>query len=125
MKRLKEGEEIIFIRLKVIPSTLNFFFHVFLDSMVRKNIKDCVLFSWASRLRFWTFDNTVLEVYLLDISEENNKSEPVSHREDLVRIILLWYRQPGSNLHTKEGESKGDVTLVKAFLQAFAIMNMF
>ncbi len=45
------------------------------------------LFSWASRLGFWTFDNTVSEMCVLEFTEENNKSEPVSHWENLVRII--------------------------------------
>ena len=49
---------------------------------------------------------------VLEFAEENNKSEPVSHREDLVRIILVWCGQQDSNLHAFAEEPKGDVTLV-------------
>lgn len=36
--------------------------------------------------------NTVLEIGFLEPPKENKESEPISHREDLVRIILFWCR---------------------------------
>ena len=52
---------------------------------------------------------------VLKFVKENNKSEPVSHREDLVRIILVWCGRQDSNLHAFAEEPKGDVTTVKVF----------
>ena len=42
-----------------------------------------------------------------------------------MRSRFSWCGRQDSNLHAFAEEPKGDVTLVKAFLQAFAIMNMF
>ena len=50
---------------------------------------------------------------VFEFAEENNKSEPISHWEDLVRIILVWCGRQDSNLHAFAEEPKGDVTLVK------------
>ena len=43
---------------------------------------------------------------VLEFAEENNKSEPVSHWENLVRIILVWCGQQDSNLHAFAVEPK-------------------
>ena len=70
----------------------NFLFH----NSVLLNL---FLFSWASWFWFRSLDNTVSEMGLLEFLKENNKSEPISHREDLVRIILVWCRWWDSNPH--------------------------
>ena len=62
------------------------------------------LFSWSSWLGFRSLYNTVSEMCVLRFVEENNKSEPVSHWENLVRIILVWCRQPDSNRYAFNGE---------------------
>ena len=49
-----------------------------------------VSFFLAPRLGFRTFDNTVSKICILEITKENNKSEPIFHWEDPVRIILVW-----------------------------------
>ena len=54
------------------------------------------LLSWSSQLGFRTAQYTVGEIL---IPVENTKSEPVSHREDLVRILLVWCRWWDSNPH--------------------------
>ena len=34
--------------------------------------------------------STVSEMGFLELAKENKYSEPISHREDLVRFILVW-----------------------------------
>ena len=41
---------------------------------------------------FEEISHTASEMRVLKSSEENNKSEPVSHSENLVRIIFIWCR---------------------------------
>ena len=62
------------------------------------------LSSWATRFRFGSYLPSICEIGLVIPCEINNKSEPVSHSEDLVRIILLWCRQPESNRYAFYGE---------------------
>ena len=44
---------------------------------------------------------SVSEVCLLKKVESNNKSEPVSRREDLVRILLVWCARRDLNPHVR------------------------
>ena len=41
----------------------------------------------------------------IHIDKENAKSEPVSHAEDLVRILRIWYARRDSNPQPSEPES--------------------
>ena len=54
---------------------------------------------WDSQFPCWPLHDTVSEARIRKLLERNKESEPVSYREDLVRILLVWCRKWGSNPH--------------------------
>ena len=56
--------------------------------------------AWTSRLGFRALFCAIGKKVIIEV---HNKSEPISHRENAVRIILVWCRWPDSNRHAREG----------------------